>query len=120
MRSALLAAVLAVHASSAAAVGSSTICFGNEPNWSLRFADERRATLSLPDRAAVDYHGRATMLPPLREWMWRGQAGNRGELVAFISEVACSDNMSDLKHPMTVRVSLPDHRFLAGCCRIAR
>jgi heat shock protein HslJ len=26
--------------------------------------------------------------------------------------------MSDAKHPVTARVSLPDGRFLAGCCRV--
>jgi uncharacterized membrane protein len=120
MRSALLAAVLTVLAPPVAAIAPGTVCFGNEPSWSLRFHDERRATLSFPDTGARELRGHATMLAPLREWMWRGRSANGGDLVAFISEAACSDNMSDLKHPTTVRASLPDHRFLAGCCRIAQ
>ena len=40
------------------------------------------------------------------------------EIVAFIREGECSDGMSDVKHPVVARVSLPDGRFLAGCCRI--
>jgi heat shock protein HslJ len=39
-------------------------------------------------------------------------------LVAFLREASCSDNMSDVAHPFTARVSLPDGRLLAGCCRI--
>jgi hypothetical protein len=39
--------------------------------------------------------------------------------VAFLSETACSDGMSDLKRPVTARVSLPDGRLLAGCCRVS-
>jgi heat shock protein HslJ len=52
--------------------------------------------------------------------MWRGRPqGSDGEVVAFVAETVCSDGMSDARHPATVRLSLPDGRFFAGCCRIA-
>ncbi len=52
--------------------------------------------------------------------MWRGKptTGQSGDLVVFLNHTACSDNMSDKTHPVSVRVSLADHRALAGCCRI--
>ena len=45
--------------------------------------------------------------------------GAGGEVVAFVSEAACRDAATDETRPFTVRVSLPDGRFLAGCCRLA-
>lgn len=98
---------------------SDAVCFGNEPSWSLQFAGPRKARLSFPDGAPSDWTGVSTELPVLRERAWRGQpAKGGGTLVAFLKEEACSDTMSDIKHPVQARVSLPDGRFLAGCCRI--
>jgi heat shock protein HslJ len=96
------------------------ICFGNEPSWSLSFSERGRAELMLPERKPRDYRGRETPLDTLKERAWRGKpaSGKGGELVAFLRESACSDGMSDTQHPVTVRVSLPDARLLAGCCRI--
>lgn len=96
------------------------ICFGNEPSWSLTFAEPGVARLALPDEPAVDYRGSATRLDALKERAWRGKAGQGagGELVAFLRESSCSDGMSETKHPQSARVSLPDGRFLAGCCRV--
>jgi len=96
------------------------ICFGNEPSWGLHFTGNDGARLLLPDQKPAEYQGRETRLDVLREWAWRGTlpAGKGGELVAFVRESTCSDGMSDTKHPMVARVSLPDGRLLAGCCRV--
>lgn len=40
------------------------------------------------------------------------------DLVVFLRDGACSDGMSETQHPVSARVSLPDLRFLAGCCRV--
>ena len=95
------------------------ICFGNEPSWGLHFTDPGGARLLIPDQRPVEYQGRETRLDAIKEWAWRGKPakGGRGDLVAFLGNAACSDGMSDAKHPVTARVSLPDGRFLAGCCR---
>ena len=96
------------------------ICFGNEPSWGLHFTGQGGARLLLPDQKPADYQGRETRLDVLREWAWRGTlpAGKGGDVVAFVRELPCSDGMSDTKHPMVARVSLPDGRLLAGCCRV--
>jgi heat shock protein HslJ len=119
MKHAWMALALACHAGVACAVGPGWICFGNEPSWSLRFRDASHATLAFPDRQPLDHAGATRGLPPLREWAWRGRpVGGGGEAVAFVAEASCSDGMSETKHPASVRLSLPDGRFLAGCCRI--
>ncbi len=96
------------------------ICFGNEPSWSLQFSEGGRARLMLPDQKPAEYRGRETRLEPLKEQAWRGKpaSGKGSVVVAFLRESACSDGMSDTKHPVTARVSLPDDRLLAGCCRV--
>lgn len=96
------------------------ICFGNEPSWGLEFAGRSSARLLLPDHRPVHFRGSETRLDVLKERAWRGKAvgGKGGDLVAFLREAACSDTMSGIQHPVTARVSLPDGRFLAGCCRI--
>ena len=115
-------AILALLASAlpAGAEEPQLICFGNEPSWGLEFAGRSSARLLLPDQRPVHFRGSETRLDFLRERAWRGKAagGKGGNLVAFLRESACSDNMSDLQHPVTARVSLSDGRFLAGCCRI--
>jgi heat shock protein HslJ len=105
---------------SALAAEPTLICFGNEPSWSLAFAGPDAAQLMFPDGPAVEYRGRQTRLDVLKESAWRGtpSSGGGGDLVAFLRESTCSDGMSDVKHPLTARVSLADGRFLAGCCRI--
>ncbi|MCZ7566636.1 MAG: META domain-containing protein [Burkholderiales bacterium] len=50
--------------------------------------------------------------------MWRGTSDAGSVLVLFLRDAACSDNMSDVTHPVIARVSLPDGRFLVGCCRV--
>lgn len=96
------------------------ICFGNEPSWGLHFTGQGGARLLLPDQKPAEYQGRETRLDVLGEWAWRGTIppGKGGDLVAFVRESTCSDGMSDTKHPMVARVSLPDGRLLAGCCRV--
>ena len=95
------------------------ICFGNEPSWGLHFADPGNARLQLPDAPPVEYRGSATRLDVIQERAWRGKsATGGGDLVAFLRDSACSDGMSDTKHPLIARISLADGRFLAGCCRI--
>ena len=115
-------AVLALMASAlpASAEDPQLICFGNEPSWGLEFAGRSSARLILPDQRPMYYRGSETRLDFLKERAWRGKVagGKGGNLVAFLRESVCSDTMSDVKHPVTARVSLPDGRFLAGCCRI--
>jgi heat shock protein HslJ len=115
-------AFLAWVASAVAAFASEPrlICFGNEPSWSLQFNEQGRVRLMGPDQKAIDIRGHTTHLDTLNEQAWRGRttAGKSGDVVAFLRESACSDGMSDTKHPVTARVSLPDGRLLAGCCRV--
>ena len=105
---------------SAFAAEPQLLCFGNEPSWSLQFSEGGRARLMLPDQKPAEYRGRETRLEPLKEQAWRGKpaSGKGGVAVAFLRESACSDGMSDTNHPVTARVSLPDGRLLAGCCRV--
>ena len=119
MRAVVLVASV-IPNNSAFAAEPQLICFGNEPSWSLQFNEEGRARLMLPDQKPAEYRGRETRLEPLKEQAWRGKpaSGKGGVAVAFFRESACSDGMSDTYHPVTARVSLPDGRLLAGCCRV--
>jgi heat shock protein HslJ len=112
--------ILLLSAFPAAAADPPMICFGNEPSWGLHFADAGNARLQLPDAPPVEYRGSATRLDFIHEQAWRGKpaTGGGGDLVAFLRDAACSDGMSDTKHPVIARVSLADGRFLAGCCRM--
>jgi len=103
-----------------AAADPPLMCFGNEPSWGLALEQPGTAQLMLPDAPPTAYEGTDTRLEPLRERVWRGRlAGGTGsDLVAFLREAECSDGMSDVKHPVVARVSLPDGRFLVGCCRL--
>ena len=111
--------VLSLLAFPAAAAEPRMICFGNEPSWGLHFTDPGGARLLIPDERPVEYQGSETRLDAIHERAWRGKpaTGGGGDVVAFLSDSVCSDGMSDAKHPVTARVSLPDGRFLAGCCR---
>lgn len=114
-------ALVAVLLSSppAAAAELRMTCFGNEPSWGLHFTGPGSARLLLPDAPPVAFLGSETRLDFLRERAWRGKPTvGGGDLVAFLREAVCSDGMSDTKHPVIARVSLPDGRFLAGCCRM--
>jgi uncharacterized membrane protein len=115
---------LAAAVSASTASGASTeplVCYGNEPSWSLDLEEEGGARLAVLGEEPVEFRGNETRIEPLKERAWRGRttSGAGGELVAFLREATCSDGMSDLKRPFTARVSLPDGRFLAGCCRVS-
>lgn len=97
---------------------SPLICFGNEPSWSVDLTQAGTALVMIPDEAPVTYRGTGTRNELLREEIWRGTSDAGLDLVVFLRDAACSDNMSDVQHPVTVRVSLPDGRFLSGCGRI--
>ena len=64
------------------------------------------------------YRGGATRNEVLKETLWRGSPDAGRDLVVFLSDKSCSDQMSDVVHPVTARVSFPDLRFFAGCCRV--
>ncbi|MGB8435379.1 MAG: META domain-containing protein [Burkholderiales bacterium] len=102
----------------ALASGSPLICFGNEPSWSVNLTQPGMARVMISDEKPESYRGAGSRNAPLREEIWRGTSDAGRDLVAFLREAACSDNMSDKQHPVIARVSLPDGRFLAGCCRI--
>jgi heat shock protein HslJ len=116
----MLLALLAPHAASLAQE-QPLICFGNEPSWRLDLPGTGKASFSTPDAPAVDYVGAANTLTHRGEAVWRGRPvdAEGGELVAFLREGPCSDQMSDTSHPYSVNVSLPDGRHLAGCCRLS-
>ena len=101
-----------------AAQERSLICFGNEPSWGVDLTTPASARLSFPGAEGVTYRGAIVRNEPLREGMWRGTSSAGRDLVVFLRDGACSDGMSDTTHPVSARVSLPDGRFLAGCCRI--
>lgn len=110
--------VIAVSAPSFAADETPLICFGNEPSWRVDLTTPGVAQYSTPDGEAVTFHGGVTRNDLLNESLWRGSPANGRDLVVFLRDAACSDQMSDTEHPVAVRVSTPDGRFLAGCCRI--
>ncbi len=95
------------------------MCFGTEPFWSVDLTEPGLARYSTPDGDSVFYSGAATHREYLGEALWRGSSDEGGgDLVVWMQNSACSDNMSDTEHPVTARVSLPDGQFLAGCCRV--
>jgi heat shock protein HslJ len=97
----------------------SLICFGNEPSWSVHLTEPGVARFATPDSEPVAYRGTSTRLGFLRETLWRGSSAAGQDLVVWLQDAACSDGMSETKHPVTARVSSPDRRFLSGCCRAA-
>jgi heat shock protein HslJ len=94
------------------------MCFGTEPFWSLDLTGSGSAQFSTPDGEAQLFQGSATRIDFLGETLWRGSPAEGGDLVAWLKDSGCSDNMSDTLHPVTARVAHPDGRFLAGCCRV--
>jgi hypothetical protein len=95
-------------------------CSDATASWSLAL-DARRAQLSFPDQPDVLLQGRFSSIDVQKAHAWRGRASNRGagEVVAFVSEAACRLGVGDDAHPFAIRLSLPDGRFLAGCCVLA-
>jgi len=94
------------------------ICFGNEPSWSVDLTKPGVARFATPDQEAVTYRGQATRHAFLPESLWRGSPAAGRDLVVWLQDSTCTDNMSGTKLPVTARVSLPDGRFLSGCCRV--
>jgi heat shock protein HslJ len=94
------------------------MCFGNEPFWSVDLTEPGLARFATPDGESVLYLGAASRRDYLGETLWRGTSDEGRDLVVWLRDSACSDNMSDTQHPVTARVSVPDGRFLAGCCRL--
>jgi heat shock protein HslJ len=103
----------------AAAEERPLVCFGNEPSWSVDLADATVARLSFPGEEALPFKGKAVRHGFLHETLWRGSRSGSGDLVVWLQDSTCTDNMSGTKLPVTARVSTPDGRFLSGCCRVA-
>ena len=94
------------------------ICFGNEPSWSVDLTEPGVARFATPDQEAVAYRGQASRHAFLPETLWRGSPAAGRDLVVWLQDSTCTDNMSGTKLPVTARVSTPDGRFLSGCCRV--
>jgi heat shock protein HslJ len=94
------------------------ICFGNEPSWSVDLTEPGVARFATPGQEGVAYRGQATRHAFLPETLWRGSPATGRDLVVWLQESTCTDNMSGTKLPVTARVSTPDGRFLSGCCRV--
>ena len=110
--------VLAVPAAGAVAAGQELICFGNEPSWRLDLSGAGEARFSQPDGQSARFRGSEARIEHRKESVWRGRGPGGRELVAFLRDGACSDTMSGTVHPVSINVSLPDGRHLAGCCRV--
>ena len=94
------------------------ICFGNEPSWSVDLTEPGVARFATPDQEAVTYRGQATRHAFLPETLWRGSPAAGRDLVVWLQDSTCTDNMSGTQLPVTARASTPDGRFLSGCCRV--
>ncbi len=94
------------------------MCFGNEPSWKVDLTTPGVAKAAVMGEEAKTYRGGATRNEVSKETLWRGSPDAGRDLVVFLSDKPCSDQMSDVVHPVTARVSFPDLRFLAGCCRV--
>jgi heat shock protein HslJ len=94
------------------------ICFGNEPSWSVSLTEPGVARVATPGEEPVAYRGVATRHAFLPETLWRGSPAAGRDLVLWLQHSTCTDNMSGSQLPVTARVSLPDGRFLSGCCRV--
>ncbi len=94
------------------------MCFGNEPSWKVDLTTTGIAKAEVLGEDTKAYRGGATRNEVLKETIWRGSPAAGRDLVVFLSEKPCSDGMSDVVHPVTARVSFPDLRFFAGCCRV--
>jgi uncharacterized membrane protein len=124
-----VALCLATAAAAAAAVAADDaasgpmVCRGNEPFWQLRI-EGATATYHRLGGVAIELAGSATPLDylPRPELVWRGRAAPlAGDLVAWITEEACLDTMSDREGSTAfshrVRISMPDGEVVTGCCQ---
>jgi heat shock protein HslJ len=94
------------------------MCFGNEPSWKVDLTTPGIAKAEVLGEEAKTYRGGATRNDVLKETLWRGSPDAGRDLVVFLSDRSCSDQMSDVVHPVTARASFADGRFFAGCCRV--
>jgi len=94
------------------------MCFGNEPSWKVDLTSPGVAKAAVMGEETKTYRGGPTRNEVLKETLWRGSPDAGRDLVVFLSDKSCSDQMSDIVHPVTARVSFPDGRFFAGCCRV--
>ncbi len=94
----------------------SLACSGTGPSWRLSL-DGDRAWLWLSPGRALALEGRFSTDEP-GSYGWRGRAVARDgqDLVAFVSTATCTDASGE-EAPLSVRLSLPDGRFVSGCCR---
>ena len=114
----LFTAILWILGSVIPTVAQTLICFGNEPSWSISLNTPDRAVYSVPGGTPREFRGHETRNDVIREKVWRGrESSSDSDLVLFLREAPCSDGMSDDKHPMFARASLPDGSFRVGCCR---
>lgn len=109
---------LVVASGAVAAEERPLICFGNEPSWSVHLTEPGVARVATPGEEPVAYRGTATRHAFLPETLWRGSPAAGRDLVVWLQDSTCTDNMSGSQLPVTARVSLPDGRFLSGCCRV--
>ncbi|HVQ30337.1 MAG TPA: hypothetical protein VMV21_12190 [Vicinamibacteria bacterium] len=94
------------------------VCSGGPPAWRFQLSG-RQARLSLPNAPEIPLRGGFSPMDVDKAYGWRGRPaeGKTGEVVAFVSEATCADAVRG-DQPYEVRLSLPDGRFLAGCCRV--
>jgi hypothetical protein len=91
-------------------------CAGEGTAWRLVLADTQ-ARLSLPPARPTSLEGRLS-IGDAGSYAWRGHAEGSGarDLVVFVSETTCADASGE-EFPFSARLSLPDGRFVSGCCR---
>jgi heat shock protein HslJ len=119
MRAAACVLYLAGVSGAVATEQQPLVCFGNEPSWSVDLTEPGVARFATPDQETVIFRGQATRHAFLPESLWRGSPAAGRDLVVWLQDSTCTDNMSGNQLPVTTRVSVPDGRFLSGCCRVA-
>jgi len=91
------------------------MCFGNEPSWKVDLTTPGIAKAEVMGEEAKTYRGGPTRNDVLKETLWRGSPDAGRDLVVFLSDKSCSDQMSDVVHPVTARVSFPGGSKRAAC-----
>jgi uncharacterized membrane protein len=105
-----------------APIRAGLVCAGNEPFWSLRFADEK-ANFVEPGVEPVSFElSRPATAAGAAGWpLSVTLVGGEASGVALLRPLACSDGMSDRSYPWTLdfltqREGAP--LLLTGCCRV--
>jgi hypothetical protein len=117
-------ALAALLAAPLPALAEPLVCTGNEPFWRLDIDGSRGQWWWVDGTAqgavAEGVPGRLDLGgESLTGWRGPVTVPIAGELVAIVESGACQDTMADQRFPMTARLSMPDGRLLAGCCRTA-